>query len=30
MTASTFQIPIDKMGWKGATGREVADKILEA
>jgi len=30
MTMSTFEIPIEKLAWKGAKGEEVARKILEA
>ena len=27
---STFEIPIEKLAWKGAKGEEVARKVLEA
>lgn len=30
MTIATFQIPVEKLGWKGAAGAQVAKKILEA
>ena len=30
MTMSTFEIPIEKLAWKGAKGEEVARKVLEA
>ena len=30
MTMSTFEIPVEKLAWKGAKGEEVAHKILEA
>ena len=28
-TISTFQIKVEKLAWKGVSGREVAQKILE-
>ena len=30
MTISSFEIPVDKLSWKGATGEQVALKVLEA
>ena len=30
MTMSTFEIPVEKLAWKSATGEEVARKIVEA
>ena len=27
---SEFDIPIEALGWKGASGKEVAQKIIEA
>jgi len=30
MTIATFEIPVDKLAWKGATGELVAKKIVEA
>jgi hypothetical protein len=29
MTISKFRIPIDQLGWKGVSGKEVATKMLE-
>lgn len=29
MTVAEFKIPLDKLAWKGVSGREVAQKILE-
>lgn len=28
-TTSTFKIPIEKLAWKGVSGKEVAQKIIE-
>ena len=30
MTIANFEIPVEKLAWKGATGEQVARKILEA
>ena len=30
MTIATFEIPVEKLAWKGAAGDQVAKKILEA
>jgi hypothetical protein len=30
MTISTFEIPVVKLAWKGCSGTDVADKIIEA
>lgn len=30
MTIATFDIPVEKLAWKGASGEQVAKKILEA
>ena len=30
MTVSTFEIPVDKLAWKGCKGAEVALKIIDA
>lgn len=30
MTIATFEIPVEKLAWKGAPGEQVAKKILEA
>jgi hydroxymethylglutaryl-CoA reductase len=30
MTMSTFRIPLEKMGWKGVPGAQVAAKMVEA
>lgn len=30
MTIATFEIPVEKLAWKGAAGEQVANKILEA
>ena len=30
MTIATFDIPVEKLAWKGAAGEQVAKKILEA
>jgi len=30
MTIATFEIPVEKLAWKGAAGEQVARKILEA
>lgn len=29
MTTSTFSIPVEKLAWKGVSGKEVAHKIIE-
>ena len=28
-TTSTFNIPLEKLAWKGVSGKEVAQKIIE-
>jgi hypothetical protein len=30
MTVASFEIPIDKLEWKGCKGKKVASKIIEA
>ena len=30
MTISKFEIPVDKLAWKNATGRQVAERVVEA
>lgn len=30
MTVSSFEIPLDKLEWKGTNGKQVAEKIIEA
>jgi hypothetical protein len=30
MTMSEFSVPVDSLAWKTATGKEVAEKVLEA
>lgn len=30
MTIASFEIPVEKLAWKGAAGEQVAKKVLEA